>query len=87
MSEIFLQVNNKIESSANDFADYLCRMIMNHLEGKVVGISGNERWVDGSNAQIVFKLNIDREQADELVSDLNEEEGDEYGDWFLADED
>ena len=86
MSEIFLQVNNKIESSANCFADYLCRMIRNHLEGKVVGISGNERWEDGSNAQIVFKLNIDREQADELVSELNEN-GDEYGDWFLADED
>lgn len=85
MAEIFLEVKKDIEQSANDFANYLCRTIMNHLEGKVIGISGNEQWQDGSPAQIVFKLNVSREDADNLVSKMNDEE-DAYGSWFLVDE-
>ena len=42
-SEIFLEIKNDIEQSANDFANYLCRMVRSHLEGKVIGISGNEK--------------------------------------------
>ena len=87
-SEIFLEVKNDIELSANDFANYLCKMVRSHLEGKVIGISGTEKWEDGSPAQLVFSLNIGREDADNLVSEMNEEEPDEpYGSWFLADED
>ena len=87
-SEIFLEIKNDIELSANDFANYLCRMVSSHLEGKVTGISGNEKWEDGSPAQLVFALNIGREDADNLVSEMNEEEPNEpYGSWFLADED
>ena len=87
MTEIFLQVNNYIKESANSFANYLCNCIMNHLEGKVCGLIGNEKWPDGSHAQIVFQLNISRDEADDLVSELNEEDPDEaYGSWFLADE-
>ena len=85
MAEIFLEVKNGITETANGFADYLCRIIMNHLESKVVGISGNETWQDGSPAQIVFKLNISRDDADKLVDTLNDE-GDSFGTWFLADE-
>ena len=61
MAEIFLEVKNGIDETANSFADYLCRIIMNHLENKVVGISGNETWQDDSPAQIVFKLNLSRD--------------------------
>ena len=87
MTEIFLQINNYIQESANAFANYLCNCIMNHLEGKVCGIVGNEQWQDGSHAQIVFQLNISREDADKLVDELNEEDVDEaFGSWFLADE-
>ena len=32
MAEIFLEVKNGIDETANSFADYLCRIIMNHLE-------------------------------------------------------
>lgn len=86
MTEIFLEVKNT-EVKANCFVNYLCLMIREHLEGKVVGITANEEWQDGSPAQIVFQLNISRDEADTLVSELNEEDPDEaYGSWFLADE-
>ena len=85
MADIFLEVKNGIDETANSFADYLCRIIMNHLENKVVGISGNETWQDDSPAQIVFKLNISRDDADKLVDELNDE-GDSFGSWFIADE-
>ena len=58
---------------------------MNHLENKVVGISGNDTWQDDSPARIVFKLNISRDDADKLVDELNDE-GDSFGSWFIADE-
>jgi hypothetical protein len=61
-------------------------MIRKHLEQHVVGIAANETWVDGSPAQINFKVNLSREDADKLVDELNEE-GDFCGEWFLADED
>lgn len=87
-SEIFLEISNNIEGTANDFANYLCRMVRSHLEDKVIGVSGNEAWEDGSPAQLVFALNIGREDADNLVSKMNEEEPNEpYGSWFLSDED
>ena len=86
MTEIFLEVKNGIKDNANGFANYLCIMIRKHLEQHVVGIAANEKWVDGSPAQINFKVNLSREDADKLVDKLNEE-GDFCGEWFLADED
>lgn len=87
MTEIFLNVKNGIKDSANGFANYLCIMIRKHLEQNVVGIAANEKWEDGSPAQINFKVNLSREDAEKLVDELNEDGGDFCGEWFLADED
>jgi hypothetical protein len=73
MTEIFLEVKNGIKDNANGFANYLCVMIRKHLEQNVVGIAADEKWEDGSPAQIVFKVNLNREDADKLVDELNEE--------------